>query len=48
MAWTCVAGLAYLIARSNADEYSMKRQRKVRDLLDAVAAQARELARPKK
>jgi hypothetical protein len=40
--------LSYLIARAASDEYSKKRQVKAKEMLDALAAQARELAKPRK
>jgi hypothetical protein len=40
--------LSFLISRSSADEYSKKRQAKAKELLDALGAQARELAKPGK
>ena len=48
VAWGLVASLSYLIARAASDEYSKKRQVKAKELLDALAAQARELAKPRK
>ena len=43
-----VGGLAFLISRSAVDEYSRKRQTKTKALVEALGAQARELAKPKK
>ena len=44
-----VAGLlSYLISRTAADEYSRKRQVKTKALVEALGAQARELAKPRK
>jgi serine/threonine-protein kinase len=43
-----VGSLSYLISRSAADEYSKKRQVKSKALLEALGAQARELAKPRK
>jgi hypothetical protein len=40
--------LSFLISRSAVDEYSKKRQGKTRALLEALGAQARELAKPPK
>ena len=48
LAWGAIAGLSVLIARTAADEYGKKRQAKAKELLEALAAQARELANPKK
>lgn len=44
--WGMIGLLSYLAARTAHDEYSKKRQAKARELLDALAAQTRELARP--
>jgi eukaryotic-like serine/threonine-protein kinase len=46
--WAFMGALSYLIARSTADEYSKKRQTKAKALLESLASQARELARPRK
>jgi serine/threonine-protein kinase len=43
-----VGGLAFLISRAAVDEYSKKRQNITRGLTESLAAQARELAKPKK
>jgi hypothetical protein len=44
-----VAGLlSYLISRTAVDEYSRKRQVKTKALVEALGAQARELAKPRK
>ena len=43
-----IAGVSALMARTAADGYSKKRQLKARELLDALGAQARELAEPTK
>jgi serine/threonine-protein kinase len=48
MSFATIAGLSYLFARTTSDEYSKKRQAKTKELLEAVAAQARELAKPTK
>jgi hypothetical protein len=40
--------MAYLISRTSVDEYSKKRQAKTKALVEALGAQARELARPTK
>jgi serine/threonine-protein kinase len=46
--WALVFTLSYLIARTATDEFSKKRQSKALSLLESLAAQARELAKPKK
>jgi serine/threonine-protein kinase len=46
--WALVFTMSYAIARTAADEYSKKRQSKLMALLESIAAQARELAKPKK
>ena len=43
-----VFAIAYVIARSSADDYSKKRQVKAKSLIEAITAQARELAKPTK
>jgi serine/threonine-protein kinase len=43
-----VGGMAYLFSRAASDEYSKKRQTRTKALVEALGAQARELARPKK
>jgi hypothetical protein len=40
--------IAFAIARTASDEFSKKRQLKARELLQALADQAREIARPAK
>ena len=51
-AGTMIAGVAalfsYLVSRTASDEYSKKRQVKSKALLEALGAQARELAKPRK
>lgn len=48
MVWFLIAALSYLTARAASDTYSEKRQAKAKELLEALAAQARELAKPTK
>ncbi|MEO5568189.1 MAG: hypothetical protein ABIR92_06840, partial [Gemmatimonadaceae bacterium] len=46
--WGLIGALSFLAARTAHDEYSKKRQAKAKELLEALAAQTRELARPAK
>jgi serine/threonine-protein kinase len=48
MVWALMWTIAFLVARTSSDEYSKKRQNQARLLLDSLAAQARELAKPRK
>lgn len=45
-AWGMLGLLSFLAARTAHDEYSKKRQVKAKELLEALAAQTRELAKP--
>ncbi len=43
--WMIMAATSLIIARSTSDKYSKERQAKAKELLDALASQARELAK---